>query len=260
MNTHLFMGAFNRRNKQADLQKKMALAKKQKQQKESEGSSSASSDGGSNDKMTAAEIKEMNDRKRFDDLLNSESVTHMSELGGGTYLTTQQEEEEIDAAFIGIDRIFEGDPAPTQPFEDLIHYKTNNAVGKVGTERLLPWLKKNSSTEYVICITDPREKSMELRRAMKTIPNKFRGKQILFINADSPAENRRFTKKNEIEDIIIYSDEKREWMRAYTALGKKRWSLTMFILADGKVQKLIRELDVDLMDKAISNAINSLTI
>ena len=98
MNTSLFMGAFNKRNKQADLQKKMALAKKQKQEKESGGSSRENIDEKSNLKLTAAEIKEINDRKRFEDLLNSESATHMSELGGGTYLTTQQEEEEIDAA------------------------------------------------------------------------------------------------------------------------------------------------------------------
>ena len=110
---------------------------------------------------------------------------------------------------MGIDRIFEGDPAPTQPFEDLIHFKTNNAIGKVGTERLLPWLKKNSSTEYIICISDPRERSTELRRAMKTIPNKFRGEKILFINADSPAESRRLVQKifltYSFDIIIIFS-------------------------------------------------------
>ena len=34
--------------------------------------------------------------------------------------------------------------------------------------------------------------------------------------------------------------------------------MTLFILQDGKVQKLVRELDVDLMDRAIKNAIDSL--
>jgi len=251
------MGSFNkRRNKQAELMKKMELAKKQKLEKSGQGDS----DKDTKSKMTAEEIKVRNDRKRFEELLNSESVTHMSELGGGTYLTSKQQDEEIDAAFTGVDRLFEGDPAPIQPFQDLINFKSENAIGKAGTDRLLPWLKKNSSKDYIICICDPREKSDDLRKAMKSLPGKLRGKKVIFVSADSPAENRRWVKKNEVEDANIYVDEKREWMRAYTALGSKRWSMTMFILADRTVQKIIRELDPDLMDKAIGNAINSLTL
>jgi len=238
-----------------------ALAKKQKAaatlSSPTDGSASTAND---QLKLSAEEIKEMNDRKRFEELLNSESVTHMSELGGGTYLTTQQEEEEMDATFQGVDRIFEGDPASVTPFEDLINIKSNNALGKVGTERLLPWLKKNSSKDYLIFVCDPREKSSDLRKAMKLLPGKLKGKKVIFISSDSPAESRRWIKKNEIGDINIYADEKREWMRAYTALGAKRWSMSMFILADGRVEKLIRELDPDLMDKAITNAINSLNL
>lgn len=100
-NTALFMGAFNKRNKQADLQKKMALAKQQKQSQNQDkegGDTSDSSASAADSKLSADEIKERNDRKRFEELLNSESATHMSELGGGSYLTSQQEEEEIDAS------------------------------------------------------------------------------------------------------------------------------------------------------------------
>jgi len=96
--TALFMGSFNkRRNKQAELMKKMELAKKQKQEREGDGKGEQDATSAST-KMTSDEIKARNDRKRFDELLNRESVTHMSELGGGSYLTSKQEEEDMDAA------------------------------------------------------------------------------------------------------------------------------------------------------------------
>jgi len=91
----------------------------------------------------------------------------------------------------GVDRLFEGDPAAIQPFEDLIHFKSEKAIGKVGTDRLLPWRKKISSKDYIICICDPREKSIDLRKAMRTLPGKMKGKKLIFVSPDSPAENRR---------------------------------------------------------------------
>lgn len=243
--TSLYMGGFNKRKKQADFLKKV------KEKKLSDLTE---------DELTPEQIKERNDRRRFDDLLNSESATYrqMSELGGGTYLTSAQEEEEMNASFSRVERLYEGDPAPILPFEDLVNVKSDNAVGKVGTERLLPWLKKGNTKEYVICVSDPREKSSEIRTLMKNLPHKLPGKKILFINSDATAETRRWAKKNEVKDINVFSDEKREWMRAYTALGDKRWSMCMFILVDGKVQRMIRDLDVDLAERAIANAINSL--
>jgi hypothetical protein len=49
-----------------------------------------------------------------------------------------------------------------------------------------------------------------------------------------------------------------EWMRAYTALGQKRFSMCMFILADERIQKLARDIDGVLANRVIQNAVKSL--
>ena len=47
-------------------------------------------------RMTDEELKEANDRKRFDELLNSSSAM-IGEKSSDSYLTQEQEEENIDA-------------------------------------------------------------------------------------------------------------------------------------------------------------------
>lgn len=160
----------------------------------------------------------------------------------------------------GADRLFEGDPAPTAAFEELISIKSENAIGETGAKRLVPWLRNSASDDYLVVISDPRVKSTEFHDAIRAVrselTNDIVGK-IVFINADTPAENRRFLKKNNLMDtgIKLFSDEKREWMQSYTALGENRWSMTMFIISKERIQKLVRELaSVDaaiVVDKAI---------
>ena len=106
--TSLFMGK-KLQNRQAELQKKMMLAKQQKEQQQNN-----SADNDNDDKeidssskvdsrLTDEEIKEQNDRKRFDALLNSSSASiRMSVDADGNsvsdnYLTIEQEDETIDA-------------------------------------------------------------------------------------------------------------------------------------------------------------------
>lgn len=141
--------------------------------------------------------------------------------------------------------------------------KTENAIGKAGAERLVPWLHKNPErrSDYLVVLCDPRMKSTELRQTIKQIsvelPKDVLSTMIV-INADSPSENRRWVKKNNpSESLEIFSDEKMEWMRAYTALGDKRWSMTMFIIADERVRKLARDVDGLAATRVIQNAINS---
>lgn len=162
----------------------------------------------------------------------------------------------------GVDRIFEGDPAKEDPFHDLVMIANENALGENGAKRLLPWLNKNSAkqTNFLVIISDPRPKSTELRTAMKSmekLPSNILS-QTIVINADTPAENRRFLKKQGLSSINIYCDEKREWMREYTALGAKRWAMCMFIVAEGRVQRIVREMDVDTVGSVIQNAVKSL--
>jgi hypothetical protein len=57
----------------------------------------------------------------------------------------------------------------------------------------------------------------------------------------------------------VYSDEKREWMRAYTALGETRWSMTMFVIADERIQKIAREMEAIVAVKVIQNAVEAMS-
>ena len=86
--TSLFMGKL--RNKQAELQRKMMLAKQQAAQKASENGDESKA------RLTDEELKEANDRKRFDELLNSHSAM-IGDKSSDSYLTEEQEEENIDA-------------------------------------------------------------------------------------------------------------------------------------------------------------------
>jgi hypothetical protein len=160
-----------------------------------------------------------------------------------------------------LERLFEGDPAPTQPFEELINIKSENAIGDTGTRRLIPWLK-NTKSDYLIMVCDPRVKSPELRDAATSLysglPKDMLSKSIV-ISSDSPAELRRWLKKSNLEDLNVFSDEKLEWMRSYTALGEDRWSMTMFVIADERVQKIARDMDTISAVKVIQNAVKAMT-
>lgn len=164
----------------------------------------------------------------------------------------------------GVDRLFEGDPAPTDCFEELVSIKSENAIGKAGAERLVPWLRKNSARhgDYLLILCDPRIKSPELRQTVQSLRADLTAdicSHFIVINADSPAENRRWLKKDGLEDKVdVFSDEKMEWMRSYTALGENRWSMTMFIIQGEKIAKLAREVDFYGASRTIKNAVNSL--
>jgi hypothetical protein len=147
--------------------------------------------------LSSAKVKKQNDQKRFQQLLKQESSNVLSAYTRDGYLSKEQEEEEISAAISGVERLFEGDPAPVEPFEELVSIKSENAIGKGGASHLVPWLRKNAARrgEFLIVLTDPRMKSPELRETVKNLsvnlPATLR-ERLIVINADSPAENRRY--------------------------------------------------------------------
>lgn len=149
-----------------------------------------------------------------------------------------------------------------EAFEELVSIKSENAIGKTGAKRLLPWLRNTDKTsDFLIVLCDPRMKSSEFRETanllQKELPKDLLSK-VIFINADTPAENRRWLKKTGMmESISVYSDEKMEWMRSYTALGETRWSTTLFVLADQRVQKLVRELSSVMATNVVQNAVKA---
>lgn len=57
--------------------------------------------------------------------------------------------------------------------------------------------------------------------------------------------------------MTVLVDENLEWMREYTALGEKRFSMTMFVLSEGKCQKIARDIDEFVVCNAIKNAVKS---
>ena len=140
--------------------------------------------------------------------------------------------------------------------------KSENAIGGPAAKRLIPWLRNSNKSDYVVVVSEPREKSPEFQNTVRDLsaelPKDIFSK-ILFINADTPAQNRRFLKKNGISDtrIRLFCDEKREWMRAYTALGENRWSMTMFVLADERVQKVVREYSQISASNVLQSAVKA---
>lgn len=79
------------RSKQADLLKKMAMAKEQKM-KTDESPVTVSAD----DRLSDKAMKEQNDRRRFEEMLKKESVS-LNSVSSDGYLSLEQEEAEIDA-------------------------------------------------------------------------------------------------------------------------------------------------------------------
>ena len=186
----------------------------------------------------------------------------------------------------------------------MVSIKTENAIGLPGKQRLVPWLRKNVARQqdYTVLLTDPRMQSLELRETIKVLMSELTNdikSRLIVINADSPAENRRWLKKvglfNSISDdsitkpsltspallqqsqsltsiqkqqspplaqpqthsLEVYSDEKMEFMRTYTALGDQRWTMTVYIIATERIQKLVRNVDQYTASRTIQNAIQA---
>jgi len=256
--------AFHKKNKQADLLKKLNDAKQTRENVDGTDEPEKVSTT-SEPRLSDEDMKKANDLKRFEQLLSSNSGTMNYELDGdGTnYLTKKQEEDNLDAGSQSVNRLFEGDPAPTEPFQGLVSIQTDLALGEAGANKIVPWLRKNASNhnDYLVIISDPRTKSSELRDLMNIISTETPSdilSNLVVINSDTTAENRKWLKKRELTNLKVLSDEKREWMRAYTALGEERWAICMFVIADGRVQKLVRELDANVADKVVKGAINGL--
>lgn len=257
-------------NKQAELRKKMELAKrKQQQQSTDDVNNNTANSNIQQQQLSDQEMKEENDRKRFEELLRQSKASVVWNDYASTeddYKNQEQIEEEIEASRKGVERLFEGDPAPEGTcWEGLVIPQTDATLGKVGTERLVPWLGKTASDddEYIVVVCDPRPDSPDLQTTAQNLWSDLRvdlRQRLVIINADSPAQNRKWLKKNgwstsETRGPMVYSDTEREWMKAYTALGDKRWSMTLFVLASGRVQKLVRDLDVYTASQVVPKAV-----
>lgn len=80
------------KNKQAELAKKMADAKNQA------GGGTPVDDVSATAKLSAQEVKEQNDRLRFEELLKTQASSVLNDYSSDGYLNKKQEEEEIMAS------------------------------------------------------------------------------------------------------------------------------------------------------------------
>jgi len=258
------LNRMNKFNKQKELAAKMAVAQQQRAAAESGAPAAVEEEVEDEKPLSAEETKLRNDQQRFAYLLDN-SLGNGGDFDKGYYLTEQQENENADAVFRGVERLYEGDPAPTTPFARLCDIENGEPLGKRGTKRLVPWegSRTNNSGDYLVVITDPRPKSTELRAAMRGLAGALTGEALgkcVVINTDSAAENRRFAKKNLEGDkaLRILVDPDRAWMRDYTALGETRYSITIFVLREGKVEKIAREVEAEVLPLVVQNALRSL--
>lgn len=117
--------------------------------------------------------------------------------------------------------------------------------------------------DYLVILTDPRRQSPELRQTIQNVHAEIPAdicRRLIVVNADSPAENRRWLKKSGMDGKLeLYSDEKMAFMRAFTALGEKRLSMSMFIISDQRVQKIARDIDQYGATRTIRNAVKAMT-
>ena len=120
--------------------------------------------------LTTAQIKECNDKQRFQYMLENSmsSVTLDGDLDTGFYLTESQEEANANALFRGVTQVYKGDPALTTPFADLVCIKTLAPLGKGGMKRFVPWegSRTNASGDYLLVVTNPRPKISKQRTTM----------------------------------------------------------------------------------------------
>lgn len=208
-------------NKQAELRRKMELAKQKKRQEEN---SPSATDPVTNDPLSDKQIKERNDRKRFEELLKTSQASAVwnDYASSDGYMNHKQVQEEFEAQRKGVDRIFEGDPAPTQCFSALIDIETGQELNENAMKTLIP-----EGDDYLLVLCDPRAESEDLRQTTKELYGNLSPddrRRLIVINSDSPAENKRWLKKQPLPGQgRVYSDPNRQWMRTYTALGTKRW-------------------------------------
>ena len=105
---------------------------------------------------------EQNDQLRFKELFKQSASNNLNGYSSDGYLNAQQEEEEMLDQRAGVDRIFEGDPAPVEYFAELVSIKTETPIGLDAAERLVPWTGKTSHKhDFLVCFADPRPKSPE---------------------------------------------------------------------------------------------------
>ena len=228
--TSLRMGkGFNKaRNKQAELVKKMALAKSQNKKEPSDGTNK--SNGNKNMDTTGRcggdddDGEHTNDEKKlrqdFEELLQStKCAMPMGDDGGSAYIppiqagsklrkkiapkrkqpsekemkVLQEQEREKERQKDKVYRI----EVQRLHFESLIDVETSAPLGAIGAAKLVPWVPPFVKIGLIV-LADPRSNSNDLRKAMK-----YEHSSQSKLEADGSVVNGN---KNEIDVVFIAAD------------------------------------------------------
>eukprot|EP00567_Pseudictyota_dubia_P003479 CAMPEP_0197437250 /NCGR_PEP_ID=MMETSP1175-20131217/4517_1 /TAXON_ID=1003142 /ORGANISM="Triceratium dubium, Strain CCMP147" /LENGTH=323 /DNA_ID=CAMNT_0042966717 /DNA_START=33 /DNA_END=1004 /DNA_ORIENTATION=+ len=276
----LFMGkGFNSaRNKQAELARKMGLAKKQRDPNDDD-DPDAQGDG-----EESTQVKE--DRAVFAELLaKSEPVVKKPAFGTPKIVSNKpsaaskgsKTKSKVKAADrkrrknasskgeseAEADRLplREGDIAERRDFELLVSLETGKQLGPIGAAQLVPWVPPYLA-EYLVVLVDPRRQSGDLRQSIQYLTSNLGPEvtdKVIVVSADPNDVTASWIKRSGIDTSIrMFSDEKLRWMQSYSAVvDDERWSMSIYLFCtSGVIRKLVRQVDPSKASQLVTDMVH----
>ena len=212
--TLLFMGkGFNRaKNKQAELAKKMAMAKEEKQLNDPTASFKTSNEESPNKQLHESNMDNDQDRQEFAKLLSTtRGAIPTEDDTDSPYIATikagQSQKQKLKKSKPMQQRkkkkpiISKQQQSEDENIAQRIHFESlievddtlsNKPLGPIGAAQLVPWVPPYL-TDCLVVFADPRTNSGDLRQALKYLSSNLRDnekftKQVIFITADSVQE------------------------------------------------------------------------
>ena len=253
----LFMGkGFNRaKNKQADLAKKLEIARKGKE----DGTLNES-----NQNEKTVNDKTM-DRELFEKLL--------ANTKGAIPSAADTESDYFSPINVGRTKTRKvKKPKPPQPkpkaskekeseeisqrsfFEELIDVETSQRLGPINAAQLIPWVPPYLK-DCLVVFTDPRTSSGDLRQTFKYMSSALNDRdsndkyneQVMFVCTETVKEMKSWLRRSKIDrPLRVFSDPEMKFLSSYDLIGSDtdyRWSMSMLVFdTDGNLQ-VFRDVD-----------------
>ena len=289
---HMGKGFNKARNKQADLAKKMAIAKEQNMATDFN-VPSTSTDNNKKKKEEDGDDSGGDERKRREDFetllrttkgaLPSKDVTepaYIAPMQAGSKTkkivpkekppkkkTLEQQQQEEKEKLLK-QKVFHIEVQRLH-FESLIDVETSAPLGVIGAAKLVPWVPPYLKNCLIVFV-DPRSNSNDLRRTIKYHSSSSSSDEgeVVFVTADSVGETRSWLKRNEIDletssstpKIRIFSDPGLSFMTSYDIIGDgidHRWSMTMLVFdTNGDILQLERDVDPSRCNELVASTIS----
>jgi len=282
---HMGKGFNSAKNKQAELARKMAIAKKQSAINNGQDDSSAGT--GEDPSQTEEERKLEEDRARFAQMLRDSKVTNPNPFEKSDEIenrpmrlrvaarietpkgrktskavkrrkesaaTPKGEEDDVNVP------LREGDIARRGDFETLFCCDSGGPVGPIDAARLVPWVPPFVA-DYIVILADPRAQSHDLRRTVQYLTSNLAPdvlRHTIAINSDEVTETEAWIHRAEIDTPMrIFSDRNWAWMRRYSAVvGNGRWSMSITVIDNaGVIRDVVRDVDPSKASQLVAAAI-----